>query len=578
MSKNENQLIEAVAYCRFSSHNQREESITAQMRAINKFAEGSYIIKKFYIDEAQSGKDAERIQFQNMIHDLKENQEYKNVKALVVHKFDRFSRNRRDSAIYKSELRKLGILVISTLEPIDNSPESVLLESLYEGMSEYYIKNLSREVLKGLKENVYQGLSTGSCPIGLKVNPITKKFEIDEETAPIVRLIFNEFVYKRSTYVQIADKLKWMGCKTNKGNDFSKTSFIDILQNEKYVGKMTYFKTRRDPITGERIRNRRGDTTGMLIVDNVIPPIIDKKTFEKAQEILATRRKYGRTLSNTKNNNILIGLVYCGECGAPMNVNTRKSKEGYYYGTYRCNNKKKKGTNCINSEISMEHLKRYVILNLMDFLQNPDTVSKIILGIQKAYRDELCSTRNDEERIKKEINSIKNKQKSLVEKLSTAPTNVIKLLYEEIEQLAFRQEELEHILKNITSTDEPDFPITQKEVTLELEKVQEYLLSENDELIKEVLQSFIQRINVYKDKVEIIYDLNLFYSSNHREIFKYVITRKSLKKNKGILPQFVGGEEQKNTVFNPSEKDLSIHKALALVKMKNVISKQFKWF
>ena len=334
---------------------------------------------------------------------------------------------------------------------------------------------------------------------------------------------------------------------------------------------MTYFKTRKDPVSGKRIRNRRGDTTDMLIVENVIPPIIDKKTFYKAQEILAMRRRSGRTLTNTKNNNLLIGLVYCGECGAPMNVNTRKNNAGYYYGTYRCNNKKKKGSNCINSEISMEHLQRYVILNLMDFLKKPESIAEIQLGIKERYRKDMCQSRDNIEHFKNEIKKLEVRKHTLIERISEAPSNIIKLLYEDLESISLKQETLQENIDELSS-DNIEFSITAEEVESELKKVQEYMLSEKSELIKEVIQSFIERINIYKDTVEIIYSLNRFYCS-HKEVFRYSISRKELLKCKGISPNLTKNEIQKQLLLD--SKNSNLYRMLQIVNMKEYLNDEY---
>ena len=145
--------MRAVAYARYSSDNQREESIDAQVRAIKEFCKKEKIdLIKIYKDEAKTATTDDREDFLNMISDSS----YKNFDAVIVHKLDRFARNRYDSAFYKKKLKENGARVISVLEYLDDSPESVILESVLEGMAEYYSKNLSREVMKGMKETALQ--------------------------------------------------------------------------------------------------------------------------------------------------------------------------------------------------------------------------------------------------------------------------------------------------------------------------------------------------------------------------------------------------------------------------------------
>lgn len=110
--------------------------------------------------------------------------------VLIVHKLDRFSRDKYDSAKYKRKLKKNGVQLLSVTENLDGSPESVILESLLEGMAEYYSKNLAREVMKGLKETTYQCKHTGGLPpISYSVVPVTKQYGINEDERSIVETV-----------------------------------------------------------------------------------------------------------------------------------------------------------------------------------------------------------------------------------------------------------------------------------------------------------------------------------------------------------------------------------------------------
>lgn len=140
------QGLRAVLYARFSSDNQRSESIDAQIRAMKKYCSQNHMyIIDTYVDEAKSATSDKRPSFQRMIEDSKKHL----FDVVLVHKLDRFSRNRYDSAMYKRTLKMNGVAVFSVLENLDDTPESIMLESMLEGMSEYHSKNLAREVMKG---------------------------------------------------------------------------------------------------------------------------------------------------------------------------------------------------------------------------------------------------------------------------------------------------------------------------------------------------------------------------------------------------------------------------------------------
>jgi DNA invertase Pin-like site-specific DNA recombinase len=184
-------LPKAAVYARFSSDNQREESIDAQLRAIREYAKNNgIIIVAEYVDKARSATTDDRPQFLQMVEDSKQDR----FNLLMVHKLDRFARNRQDSIGYRMELKRNGVSLISVLEYLDeDSPESVILESVLEAMAEYYSKNLAREVKKGMKENALQCISTGGRPpFGYLLNPDTRRYEVNEDEAPAVRLIIEQ--------------------------------------------------------------------------------------------------------------------------------------------------------------------------------------------------------------------------------------------------------------------------------------------------------------------------------------------------------------------------------------------------
>jgi len=118
-------IKKAAVYARFSSDNQREESIDAQLRAMHDYCErNNILIVREYCDRARSATTDDRPEFLNMINDSKGGEfEY-----AVVHKLDRFSRNRYDSAYYKRELKKNNVKLLSVLENLDDSPESIILD------------------------------------------------------------------------------------------------------------------------------------------------------------------------------------------------------------------------------------------------------------------------------------------------------------------------------------------------------------------------------------------------------------------------------------------------------------------
>lgn len=303
----------AYIYARYSSDQQREESIEAQLRACREYCSRDNIhVTREYVDEAKSATTDQRPAFLAMFKDL-------SVDYIVVHKLDRFSRDRYDAAYYRRLIKKAGAKLISVLEPLDDSPESIIMESLLTGMAEYYSRNLAREVMKGLKETAYQCKHTGGAPLyGYKVNP-DKTYRIDPLEAEVVRKVFRLYVdgYRYEDIVNaVADQ------KT-----LAKSAINSMLSNERYHGVYVFGRQTRT----EKNSHKMKPEEEQVRIPGGMPQIIDDDTWAMAQERLHGRRhKRGRAIYPY----LLQGKVVC-ECGQTM-VGWKSEGKGHVYGYYRC--------------------------------------------------------------------------------------------------------------------------------------------------------------------------------------------------------------------------------------------------
>lgn len=225
--------MNVVLYARYSSDNQREESIEGQLRECKSFCERSGMtIVKTYIDRAFSAKSDRRPDFQNLIQDS----EKRLFEAVVVWKLDRFSRNRYDSAHYKRLLRKNGVRVISATEPISDDATGILLESMLEGYAEFFSADLSEKIKRGLTENALKcKFNGGNLAIGFYVDE-DRYFQINEAVAPIIREAFQRYADGGT----INDVTKWLndkGLKNTRGNTLTKNGVTVMLKNRIYIGE-----------------------------------------------------------------------------------------------------------------------------------------------------------------------------------------------------------------------------------------------------------------------------------------------------------------------------------------------------
>lgn len=153
--------MKAVIYARYSSDNQREESIEGQIRECTAYCERNGItVLRSYIDRAMSARTDKRPDFQRMIRDSAKGL----FDTVVVWKLDRFSRNRYHSSVYKTMLKKNGVRVLSAMENISDGPEGILLESVIEGMAEFYSAQLAENVNRGHTENALKCMYNGGTP------------------------------------------------------------------------------------------------------------------------------------------------------------------------------------------------------------------------------------------------------------------------------------------------------------------------------------------------------------------------------------------------------------------------------
>jgi len=165
--------MKASVYARVSSDSQDVDlSISAQLRAVRDYAnKQGYEIVREYVDEAESGRNASRPAFQEMIGIAKTKNPPFTV--ILVWKLNRFSRSRVDSVTFKMLLKSKGIRVISINEHLDESPSGHLLEGIIESVDEFYSANLGQNIKRGLRENAARGFySIGRAPYGFHKLPI----------------------------------------------------------------------------------------------------------------------------------------------------------------------------------------------------------------------------------------------------------------------------------------------------------------------------------------------------------------------------------------------------------------------
>ena len=454
--------MNVVFYGRYSDAGQSEQSIEGQRKVCYEFAEhNDYNIIAEYIDRATTGTEAEnRHEFQRMIADSTKRQ----FQGVLVYQLDRFARNREDSVIYKSVLKKNGVRVLSARENITSDASGILLESVLEGLAEYFSAENSQKVIRGMALTAEKCEFTGSgVPLGYKI--VDKKFALNEDEAPIVKRIFEMYLANK-TMVEIIRYLNDNGVKTSKGNPFNKDSIRRILVNRKYLG-IYIFKGKETP--------------------SGIPRIIDDSTFEQVQILLQKNKKAPARTKTVEENYLLTTKLFCGHCKAAMTGMSGKSSTGKVHQYYSCVTQRKRG-DCNKKNVQKAYIENSVVDGVLSILTDD-----YIKDIAKKVSD-LSAKENNTDTVKRLKKQLKENETAIANLIKAIETGkAVDVLSEQIEKRQAERSELEIQL----AKEKMSRPVlTQDEVLFFLERFKSG--NANDITFRTALiDTFVDRIYLY---------------------------------------------------------------------------------
>ena len=402
--------MKAVIYARYSSDNQREESIEGQIRECTAFAEKNDItILKHYIDRAFSAKTDNRPEFQNMIKDSAQGL----FDIVLVWKLDRFSRNRYDSARYKTILKKNNVKVVSATEKISEGSEGILMESILEGFAEYYSADLSEKIVRGMTENALKcKFNGGGHTIGYVIDE-EQFFQIDPLTAPLVLEAFKRYD-NGATMKEIRDWMNEQGFLNSRGKPIAYSGVEHILSNRRYLGEYRY----RD-----------------ILVPDGIPQIVPQDLFDRVQARMAKNKK-SPARYKAADEYILSGKLFCGYCGEPMVGESGTGRNGVHH-YYKCSSIKRKLKDCSKKTMKKEWLEDTVIQAIKEFLDEPGTVDAVIELVMDLQGRDSLSLPAFEKQLSETNAAIDNLLNAIQQGILTKSTK------ERLEQLEASRDELE---------------------------------------------------------------------------------------------------------------------------------------
>ena len=378
-------------YARYSEGpRQTDQSIEGQVADCRSFAaEKGIDVVAVYADRHVSGKSTEgRDEFQKMMRDAERHR----FDCVIVWKIDRFGRSREDIAVHKIKLRKAGVTLMYARESIPEGPEGILLESLMEGLAEYYSADLRQKVLRGLRENAKKGkMPTGSVPVGYKLEE--GRLVLDEPKAEGVRELFRLHIQGMS-YDSMRDAMKDYGINASK-------NFVwRTLRNERYTGKYEY--------RGIRIP---------------IPAIISEETFMEAQRHFKTSRN--NAAHKAKTTYLLSCRCHCGLCGRVLTGEVATDRHGKKHYYYKCQTK-----GCPTKRVKRDWLEELVLQHTLEDVLNDDMIEILVARIMSIQEHEEDPVK----RLKKRLAENRRQQGNLAASLAETRLRAVEARLHELEE------------------------------------------------------------------------------------------------------------------------------------------------
>ena len=460
-------MKKGVIYARYSSDRQNEQSIAGQVDVCKEWAKNNEIdIIHIYHDEALSGKTDKRPDFQRMIRDAKN----KKFDYIIVYKLDRFARNRYDSAIYKAQLKKYDVRILSAMENIADGPEGIILESVLEGMAEYYSANLAQNVLRGMQQRAELGKYLGgTVPLGYTIDT-DKNYVIDEDSASIVKLIYKMYA-DGNTIKEICQVLNGAGHKSSKGKKFTYNSLHRILTNAKYIGEY----------------NHMG-----VVMENAIPKIIDDNTFEKVQQRVK-RNKRAPASSKSSVNFYLTGKLFCGKCGSNMVGDSGTSRTGAIHYYYSCA-KKKKRQGCSKKTVKKDWIEQLITDITINQVLTDENIEFLSQKAYEIYEKE----RNDISEITALKNTLQDVQKTIDNIMNAIEQGIITDTTKQ--RLMEAEERKKALMVSISKAEIKKPNITQNHIKFFLLDMRNKIYH-SEEQIEVIVNTFINAVYLYDDKL-----------------------------------------------------------------------------
>lgn len=493
------QIEEDAAYIRYSDHKQDDGfSVEYQTREITEYAQNHGVeITRFFVDKAQTAtKVSGREDFFALINAVKKGE----IKTIYVYKLSRMFRNTLESSKYRELFRKHGVKLISVTQAVDEETSSGrLTTNIMASVDQYHSENLSDHVKSSMREMARQGFYTGGrVRFGLMlVEPENstkgrKKFAPHPSESLIVRKVF-QMSADGFSGGQIRNYLNENGYRTQEGKLFGSSYIARLIQDDIYIG--TYrFKT---------------EGYDDIVVENCIPAIIDRETFEKANQMKEKNRvNNSPNPRQTQRFYPLTGKLKCGYCGSPLtgfsskrNFNGRTREYLYYVCKQR-----KVYKNCKCKFLSKDFAEENTLKAITSLILNDEKIKDIAVIAAKLVEDSPLDLDAQLKEYQQNKTKLERSIENLVDMLADGTASEAMKL-----RVVKMESELQKVNKKIKSlTAQKKNLVTADSVESYMREMLKKTTSGNAEEIKIIFDNFVEEIIVFDDDFRI--RLNAFAS------------------------------------------------------------------
>ena len=390
----------AALYARVSSDRQDVDlSVAAQLRALRDYArKNGYVVAREYVDEAESGRIADRPEFRKMIDAASKTDAP--FREILVWKFSRFTRKREHAVAFKSMLRRRGVRVVSITEHADDTPTGKLLEAIIESVDEFYSENLAQEVSRGMREAASRGFWVGSrtpygynrvmVQDGVKERP---RLEPDPDASRVVRRIF-DMAEVGTGMLHITRTLNDEGISSPAGKLWSKNGIHFILRNEVYTGTLVWGARAKDKAEPVRI-------------EEAFPAIVSKTQFHRVNALMRSRAPKINHPRRVGSSYLLSGLVKCKTCRRAFSGQEAQSGR---YAYYVCQSIMKRGKDaCSSPRLNARSFEEMVVDRICSNILTPGNIPALVKVVEEQMDAVAQEQRKRIQTIENELVDVKRK-------------------------------------------------------------------------------------------------------------------------------------------------------------------------